>query len=474
MAEESNLLERLRALRDRLSQGPAPSMTRAAHATPRQQLLILENQVAQLRLEHSRLQQNHAALADDAPIDYAAPSPNGRLSWRLRRLLLNGRGQIDQLKQLARLFEQAPFQTRAPGPAEYFQQTHALAEYCLRTVEPVPSSLDDQNRLADGLQTALADLEKRLHQLQRYARRHAEVQERLETLGHAFQLLLNGRVFQLRSLKPLVDVLLSENEDHLPIPWLTPATRRAELWSAAAAMNAASVAIRIARQDVEWKHRLEEAALAALLHDAGMSALPIELIAQSEKYSDEQRRSLETHVGLAADALKTCAPAEGWLHDAVRAHHERVDGSGYPMGLIGNRIPRLARILAVSDTYASLCTTRPHRPAQSPRTALNETLLEAERGRLDMEIAAHLHVLTPYPIGSIVELSDGSIGSVMRHADLAAPMHSPHRPLVQIKLMPDMQPALSTNLVDLEREPHRQIVRGLSVEEGQALLGHWF
>ena len=470
MVESLSLLERLRALRNRLTQGPQPNTQRAEHASPRQRLLLLENQVAQLRLEHSRLNDKHEALETDQTVHYTVPAPNGRLAWRLRRLLLNGRGCIDQLKQLAQFFDHTQYQPDSRGPVEYFQQTYALAEYYLRMVEPIPNNLDEQNRLADGLRTALQELEVRIRALQQFAQRKQKWNQCIDTLAHSFQLLLNGRMFQLRSLQPLLHELLLLHEDHMPLVWLAPDKTRADRWAATVALNTTAVAIRLARQDAEWKHRLEDVALAAIVHDAGMAAMPLQLIQKQERYNEEDRRLLETHVGLAADALKTCVPTEGWLHDAIRSHHEHCDGTGYPMGLMGPKIPRLARLLAVSDMYAALSTRRPHRPSYSSRAALTETLLEAERGLLDMDIAGMLEKLTPYPIGSLVELSDGSIGRVVRHAHSS---ELSHRPLVLIKLTPEMQPCAGSILLDLENNPNQHIVRSLSVDEGQQLLGHF-
>lgn len=54
----------------------------------------------------------------------------------------------------------------------------------------------------------------------------------------------------------------------------------------------------------------------------------------------------------------------------IRHHHERVDGSGYPDGLVGDRIPLLARIVAVSDAYDALVSNRPYRPKRTPEEAI--------------------------------------------------------------------------------------------------------
>jgi hypothetical protein len=78
---------------------------------------------------------------------------------------------------------------------------------------------------------------------------------------------------------------------------------------------------------------------------------------------------------------------------AVRAHHERLDGSGYPRGLRGRQVPFGAQILAVVDTWAALTRPRPHRPAMSEREALTALRQQAGLGRLPGKLVDALEPL---------------------------------------------------------------------------------
>jgi GGDEF domain-containing protein len=80
------------------------------------------------------------------------------------------------------------------------------------------------------------------------------------------------------------------------------------------------------------------------------------------------------------------------LHDvatAIRAHHERLDGTGYPAGLQGDAIPITARVLAVVDAYSAMVHERPHRPARSPHDALSE-LVYGAAVRFDAQVVRAL------------------------------------------------------------------------------------
>ena len=127
-----------------------------------------------------------------------------------------------------------------------------------------------------------------------------------------------------------------------------------------------------------------------------------------------------------------CFPAVAPLAAAVAAHHERTDGTGYPAGLRGTTIPALGRLLAVADVYAALNEPRPHRAARDGRAALTEILLAAEHGILDRDYAAHLVRLSFYPVGTVVELTDGRIGVVVANHPNPDDPRAPGRPVVAV------------------------------------------
>ena len=118
------------------------------------------------------------------------------------------------------------------------------------------------------------------------------------------------------------------------------------------------------------------------------------------------------HARASSEIVAKLLPDFAALVDSIGTHHERLDGTGYPGGLKSDQIPPLARLLAVVDTYTALCCPRPYRPAHDPRTALTDTLLAAEQNLLDRFAAEKLMTLGLYPVGSVVELGDGSVGVV--------------------------------------------------------------
>ncbi len=116
---------------------------------------------------------------------------------------------------------------------------------------------------------------------------------------------------------------------------------------------------------------LLELELAARLHDVGNRAMPESILSKPGPLSEAEwsvmRRHPEWGSGMLADV-----PGLENVADAVHSHHERWDGSGYPLGIEGERIPLASRIVAVCDAFSAMTTDRPYRSARSSVDALRE------------------------------------------------------------------------------------------------------
>jgi HD-GYP domain-containing protein (c-di-GMP phosphodiesterase class II) len=98
----------------------------------------------------------------------------------------------------------------------------------------------------------------------------------------------------------------------------------------------------------------------------------------------EEESAVRRHVDLGESIIRDLPRVAGVL-EAVHAHHERHDGSGYPAGLAGEDIPLLARILAVADAYSAMVVDRPYRKKLSPEQAEAE-LVKVAGSQLDPEL----------------------------------------------------------------------------------------
>lgn len=118
-------------------------------------------------------------------------------------------------------------------------------------------------------------------------------------------------------------------------------------------------------------HCLEGLYLGALVHDIGKIAVPGELISKPGKLTPEEFTLVKTHVRAGVDMLQNVSLP--WPVQAIIGqHHERLDGSGYPLGLAGTAIVTEARIAAVADVFEAICQPRPYREARGCAEALAE------------------------------------------------------------------------------------------------------
>ena len=117
--------------------------------------------------------------------------------------------------------------------------------------------------------------------------------------------------------------------------------------------------------------QLRELRVASSLHDLGKVAVPLDILSKPGKLTDLEFSLIKTHPQVAYDILKPLKLPEQ-ISQIILQHHERLDGSGYPLGLKGKDLLLEARILGVADVVEAMCSHRPYRPALGLDQALEE------------------------------------------------------------------------------------------------------
>ncbi|OHD76962.1 MAG: phosphohydrolase [Spirochaetes bacterium RIFOXYC1_FULL_54_7] len=159
-------------------------------------------------------------------------------------------------------------------------------------------------------------------------------------------------------------------------------------------------------------HRLIELGVAALVHEIGMVRLPPQLYMAGRQLTDTERKSITAHPILGYNILKDKQfPLSICL--AALEHHERMNGTGYPRALGGDKISLYARVIAVACSYDAVTSSRPYREAREGYAGMVDILKNDGKQYDDLVIKALVYSLSLYPIGSYVLLTNAKIGQVI-------------------------------------------------------------
>lgn len=123
----------------------------------------------------------------------------------------------------------------------------------------------------------------------------------------------------------------------------------------------------------------------SLLHDIGKIGIPDQMLNKAGKFTQEESLSIKEHPAKGEDICRNLR-LDPRVLNIIRSHHEKIDGSGYPDGLKGDKIDKLARIVTVADIFDALTTNRPYRGPKSNEEAISTLLQESEDGKLDIAI----------------------------------------------------------------------------------------
>ena len=180
-------------------------------------------------------------------------------------------------------------------------------------------------------------------------------------------------------------------------------------------VDVATIAMIIARQHGLNEQEVYEIGIAGLLHDVGKSQKPNEILNKAGRLTEEEFAVMKQHSLLGYNILKDKGSISPSIALGVLQHHEKISGQGYPLGLTNERISTYAKILSVADIYDALVTERPYKKAFSQRDAIE--IIMSMTPDLDITvIESFLNSVILYPVGCIVELSNGEKAKVVENS----------------------------------------------------------
>ncbi len=197
-------------------------------------------------------------------------------------------------------------------------------------------------------------------------------------------------------------------------------------------------------------------AIAGLLHDIGKTKLPQEILNKPTRLTKEEYELIKSHPTLSHQMIASRLDIDDDVKLAIIAHHENIDGSGYPNGAEGYQLNLYARILRVADNYDALISKRPYKEAYYPLDAA-EYLMGGGGFLFDQKVVeVFLQYVPFYAKGTEVMLSNGMFGVI---ADNTGEHNL--RPVIQL---------FSGTLIDLNEPKNLNITIGLPDDEREERL----
>jgi HD-GYP domain-containing protein (c-di-GMP phosphodiesterase class II) len=309
------------------------------------------------------------------------------------------------------------------------RQIHALQALGLKEVEWIPERstaeplavaaapmADEEDFGALALSGMLDEKKLRIERVRRrreqFARREREYEKDAAAAGDILKQIA-GRPNEAHALaKALVDRVVdgligAENEI---IQLVNSKVRDAGL--AFHSMNVMFLSLMLGKGLGLEREELKALGLGALLHDAGKIEVPQRILRATERTPPEEE-FYRAHVGYGIKAVAGARDLPTPVRNIIACHHERFDGSGFPNRLAGEKIPKLARLVAIANRYDNLCNPFDLRQAKTPAEAVAH-LFRKEAAHFQPEaLQAFVRMLGVYPPGSFVSLSNGAIGLVV-------------------------------------------------------------
>lgn len=163
------------------------------------------------------------------------------------------------------------------------------------------------------------------------------------------------------------------------------------------------------------RNMLLDLGMGALLHDIGKTKIPTEILNKKGRLTDAEFDIMKKHPVYGFDIVKNMKDLSDRGKFIVLEHHEKYDGTGYPLGLKGEKISKFARIACISDVYDAIISDRVYRKGFLANEAY-EFILAGSGTFFDFELVnVFKNNFSIYPLGVCVKLSNGLEGFVVGH-----------------------------------------------------------
>ncbi|MFT7410003.1 MAG: putative nucleotidyltransferase with HDIG domain [Oleispira sp.] len=194
------------------------------------------------------------------------------------------------------------------------------------------------------------------------------------------------------------------------------------------------------------RETMHQAMVGALLHDIGKIMVPDSILRKPGKLDDNEFARMKQHVVFSRDLLQKTPGIHPLTVDVAAQHHERIDGSGYPEGLMGCDICREGKMVAITDVYDAITSDRCYHKGLPPTVALKK-LLEWSGTHLEEKLVhTFIRSMGIYPVGSLVMMESGRLAVVIEASEKYQT-----RPVVKVIYHSRLKQYIPVEIIDLSK-----------------------
>jgi HD-GYP domain-containing protein (c-di-GMP phosphodiesterase class II) len=253
-----------------------------------------------------------------------------------------------------------------------------------------------------------------------------------------------GRTLDADKCRPIVDEIASSVSRNAGALTSLARLKTHDDYTYMHSVAVCALMVALARQLGLTEAEVREAGMAGLVHDMGKALMPLAVLNKPGKLTEEEFTIIRGHPQLGHDLLAEGGAFEAGVLDVCLHHHERLDGKGYPEGLAGDAISRLARMGAVCDVYDAITSNRPYKAGWDPAESIAQ-MASWRKGQFDTAVfQAFVKSLGIYPNGSLVRMKSGRLAIVMEQNE-----KSLVAPRVKIFFSTQTQQSITPELLDL-------------------------
>jgi putative nucleotidyltransferase with HDIG domain len=199
-------------------------------------------------------------------------------------------------------------------------------------------------------------------------------------IGAMFAAVLNGEPIDVEGARNAAAKIADSIAEHGLSDWLATVRRHHE-GTYQHCLLVTGITVDFGLSLGVTKIDLERLYMAAMFHDIGKAKIPLTILDKAGRLDPDERMQVEAHPSAGFDALRQNPGISPEILDAVRHHHEYLDGSGYPDKLLADNISDLVRILTISDIFAALIEYRTYKPVMSREQAYE--IVQGMEGKLE-------------------------------------------------------------------------------------------